>query len=135
MTTTIEDVIAAAKTQFLELWPEAQTEAAFDYGLASGGESNAWLAIKNTIYQLANNIPDRLRTAEGDEAAYTALWDQLKPALDAYAASCRERKYTGWSNSSTGPIRYADENVDTTFLIFKGSPEEVVDFLHRETGQ
>lgn len=104
--TTIDDVITAAKVEFLELWPDNETEAAFDYGLATGGESNAWLAIKNVIYRLAST--DREATAER-EAAYIALWDQLKPELDSYAASCRERKYVGWSDYSTGPIRYADE--------------------------
>lgn len=128
----ISPIIALAKAEFLTLWPEYETEAAFDYGLATGGESNAWLAIKGTLHRIANagheNDP-----ADPQEQRYIALWDKVKPALDAYAVSCRGRSYTGWSDHSAGPIQYADEVVHE--IAFIGSPAEALAFLRRETGQ
>lgn len=126
----ISPIIALAKAEFLTLWPEYETEAAFDYGLSTGGESNAWLAIKGTLHQIANARHGD-DPAEDQEQRYIALWDKVKPDLDAYAVSCRGRSYTGWSDYSAGPIQYADEIVSE--IIFVGSPAEALDFLRRET--
>jgi hypothetical protein len=101
-----EEVLAAARVQFLTLWPDEQTEAAFDFGLAKT-ESNSWQALKNAVWHEATRGMEGEST-EDQQREFTALWEELQPAIDAYAAECRGRKYTGWSAYSKGPIQYGE---------------------------
>lgn len=86
----------------------ARGPAAFDYAVA-GGDQLAELALKNACYDVAN--PGWLTGPTGHSAEHAvraaSLWDAIAAELDAYRQRCRGREYTGWSNASAEPIRYA----------------------------
>lgn len=89
------------------------TAAEFDYSLSTGqavdadGEyTGAVVAVDNAIYTVAND--GHAGTAEEHAARARALREQITPELDTLIAECKAKSYTGWSNASRGPIRYAD---------------------------
>lgn len=89
-----------------------KTAAAFDYSLSIGetvdtdGEyTGAIIAIDNAIYDIAN--PGNAGTSDEKHRRKVALKARIAPELDALIAECAAKSYTGWSNASSGPIRYA----------------------------
>lgn len=95
-------VIAAARE---DAFFDAPSAAAFDYGIGCGRPA-AEASLTNALYRIAN------RGLDGDsdekEARMQRLREFIAPELDAYRSRCRNRQYVGWSNASSGPIRYAD---------------------------
>ncbi len=82
------------------------TTPEFDHMIAVKGIGGPLGELGNATYTIANrDNPD----ADSDtcEARWMNLWHQLQPELQAYEQRCRNRKYSGWSNASRGPIRYA----------------------------
>lgn len=120
---TFDQVLARARQRF------DGTDAEFDYSIATDtpiglrsqivDESghiptgDAMLEINNACHELANAHRPEV-TPGGDnrlderEAAGRALRAELAEQIEAYAAACRTRKFTGWSKYSTDEIRYAD---------------------------
>jgi hypothetical protein len=86
--------------------------AAFDWQVA-GNTPLANQLLENAAYEIANHgINEPIDHTEGayvgsDIDRTKALLDSVSVELDAYRARCKGRKYTGWSSSSSGPIRYA----------------------------
>jgi hypothetical protein len=92
--------------------------AEFDYSLVTGyaehDTESALGAIDGAIYTVANeHLPmvDTTTTREDllqRRANAEALRVQLQPEIDAMVAAAKGKSYTGWSNASRGPIRYAN---------------------------
>ncbi len=106
---TAATVIAKARDDHYAAIPPGA--AAFDYHIAAG-DKLAEQCLQNACYVVAN--PGHMNSPVGRpdltakyEARWLALWAELAPELEKYRARCKARKYTGWSNASTEPIRYA----------------------------
>ncbi len=92
---------------------KADSAAAFDYHIAVHGIGNGLFSeLGSEVYLLANaanlgrdGLP-QIPSAEAEEHGMR-LCEQLLPELKAYEKRCRDRQYSGWSNASGGPIRYA----------------------------
>lgn len=74
------------------------TEAQFNYELQSGPRNNAAL----DAYDMALNS-----TANGDPVKREALREQHVAELRAMIDAAKAKQYSGWSNASSGPVRYA----------------------------
>jgi len=67
--------------------------------------------LYNEAYIIANEHLPQVDTATTDaelaerKARAAALWEQVLPELERYAADCKAAKFTGWSKESEGPIR------------------------------
>ncbi len=102
------------------------TAAEFDYSMSTdtrislhrqdgdnrGATGDAMAEINNACHELANaHLPEVVPGGDSDlgqrEAAGRALRAGLAPQIEAYAAQCRAKRYTGWSKWSAGPIEYA----------------------------
>lgn len=82
------------------------TAAEFDYQIATAGIGGPMSPLGNAVYKIANPTTDV--TADEADARAARLYDELRPELEAYARRCRQRKYVGWSHSSSGRgIKYA----------------------------
>lgn len=75
------------------------TAAEFDYQLSLGSElgSRAYNGLGNALYQAG--------VAEGVTAA--EMGERLGAEINQLVADANAKSYTGWSNASRGPIRYA----------------------------
>ncbi|WP_333745474.1 hypothetical protein [Streptomyces sp. IBSBF 2950] len=103
-------VIARAR----ESWtnnPEARGDSAdaFDFHISTVGLQRAG-ELYQEVYALANE--DHPVVAGGGEEQLQEckeradrLWGELRPELEAFAAGCRNARFTGWSAQSEGPIR------------------------------
>jgi hypothetical protein len=107
--TTAAMIIARAR----ENWsnnPEVDGGSdAFDFHIATVGVQPAG-ELYQEVYALANEGHDvivgggQAQLEERKERA-ARLWEELLPELEAYAADCRNARYTGWSRESGGPVR------------------------------
>lgn len=98
------DLAAAVITQARNF--SGLTTPAFDHMIATRGIGGPLGELGNACHRVANqHDPDA--ATEVQEARWMDLWNQLQPELQAYGQRCCDRKYTGWSNASRGPIRYA----------------------------
>lgn len=91
------------------------TTAEFDHSLAfpDGHNRSAHAALGHAAYRLVTEgLPAIRPGTPGDEldrrdAAAKALLSAHKASIDAMVTEAKRRSYTGWSNASRGPIRYA----------------------------
>lgn len=84
----------------------ALTTAQFDHDIAVNGVGGLYGPLGQAAYTIVRQgMPGA--TTDEVEAAWHTTWTALAPELDAYAARCRSRQYTGWSNANRNPIRYA----------------------------
>lgn len=93
MTTKFAAIVTAARQD------AGLTAAEFDYQLQLGTELG-WAAhngLGNAIYQAAGR----------DLEAAEALRAEVGPEIDAMIEAAKTKSYTGWSDSSRGPVRYA----------------------------
>lgn len=91
---------------------EHLTAAEMDHSLAMG-DGTAMAALGNAAYRIANeHLPEVTPATNVDELLgrrlnADALIDATTPDRDAMVADAKTRSFTGWSDASRGPIRYA----------------------------
>ncbi len=89
------------------------TNPEFDYDISIHGVGGPLGPLGNACYRIATRHlpPVQAGTPESvineRQALATQLWNDLQLELAAYAQRCRNRQYTGWSNTNPNPIRYA----------------------------
>lgn len=90
--------------------PETEGDAdAFDHHISTVGVQ-AHGELYNEAYALANEPHGHAAPGAGEAALAErkerarALFNDVLPELEAYAADCRAAQYTGWSSQSNGPI-------------------------------
>lgn len=110
---TFAAIVAQARRQAavlgeVDITPGARTAAEFDYQLTLGpnGGWSAYQALDNALYILANEgREDDDFTVKSARAA--ALRARHAADIDQLIADAKAKAYTGWSNASRGPVRYA----------------------------
>ncbi len=88
-----------------------KTAAEFDYDIKLQGLGGFYAPIGQAIYQIAREHLSEQASVDQVEAYALRLREQLQPALDRYAAKCRDREYLGWSGAARSlgqRIHYAD---------------------------
>lgn len=110
---TAAQIIAGARERYATS-PETEGGSdAFDFQVAAEGIARHGELYQET-YLIANPVTDAppvTSEAELEARASTrkaradALWQQVLPELEQYAANCRTARYTGWSREHGGPIR------------------------------
>ncbi|MET9671242.1 hypothetical protein ABZY19_39010 [Streptomyces sp. NPDC006475] len=116
MTTGHENVADRIVAEARKNWtnnPEVDGGAdAFDQYISVNG-IEAFGPLYEETYRLAN--VDHPIAAGAGEAAPEAnrqraqqLWQEVLPALERYADTCRTARYTGWSEASEGAVRRMD---------------------------
>ncbi|MBF9135247.1 hypothetical protein I0C86_41085 [Plantactinospora sp. S1510] len=86
---------------------------AFDYQISTEGIGGPHGWLGQEAYRIANEHPgDAPGLLAERDANHLALWEALRPELEAYARRCGERRYSGWSNAARSlgqPIQYATD--------------------------
>lgn len=102
---TLADTAAAVISYAREF--SGLTNAEFDYRIATRGIGGPNSELGSATYVIATrDVPDAMST-DDREALWLRTWEALAPEMQAYERRCRDRRYSGWSNASRGPIRYA----------------------------
>jgi len=97
---TFQQILTQAKTT------SQLTAAEFDHSLATGDTSLAGALhhLGNAIHRAANPGDSGSAADRADRAR--ALNAKLTPQIEALITAARGKSYTGWSDASSGPIRY-----------------------------
>jgi hypothetical protein len=109
MSVTFATIVAEARRD------SGLTAAEFDYQLNQGAALGfrAYDALGNAIYRIANAgqpeiVEGTPMSVLGERLARAdALRERYADEIDQMIARAKAKSYTGWSNASRGPIRYA----------------------------
>jgi len=101
---TVAAIISQARTDADMTAPE------FDYMIKVEGIGGPMGYLGQAAYTVVTQTMTGLSTSER-EAVVAAVWQDIRPELDAYAARCAAREFTGWSTAAKNlghKIRYAN---------------------------
>lgn len=83
------------------------TAAEFDYSLFAQ-DGKALAALQDAVYALANRGHDPVDDeTQNRQARAEALRTEVQAQIDAMIDAAKAKRYTGWSDASGGPVRYA----------------------------
>lgn len=118
MTATQDIEAATARVIAIAREHAGQTPAEFDWntavraararGVHADEIGGPFSPLGNALYAIAREELGEAMDVDDVMTYADRLRETLRPALERYIRRCENRKYTGWSAWSDGPIRYAD---------------------------